>query len=172
MADSASSTRFPSRYYVTPLKPCVSAPDSQPTQRRYHYLDVHPPAGSPHRATVLLLHGFPDTSFGWRNLLSPLALAGYRCIAPDLLGYGRSSAPRTNSAGAESRLAEYSARSMCDDLNGLLDYAKAGQGAEYGAPTARDGSGGRIIVVGHDWGGFLAWKVARWLPERVMGVSR
>ncbi len=76
-----------SRFYTTPLTTPPSKPDAKPTQRRYHYLDHRPPPGVPERATLLLLHGFPDFSEGWRSVIAPLRLAGFRLIIPDLLGY-------------------------------------------------------------------------------------
>ncbi|KAN0061380.1 hypothetical protein ACQY0O_006227 [Thecaphora frezii] len=162
-----------SRFYVTPLAPSPSQPEGAPTQRRYHYLDYHPPASVPQRATILLLHGFPDYSRSWKNIVSPLSFAGYRLIVPDLLGYGLSSAPPTSSqAPGGSRLAEYSARSICTDLDGLLNHAKAGYGAEHGSQSCdAQGRNGRVIVVSHDWGGWLGWKMAQWLPHRIMGVT-
>lgn len=72
-----------------------------------------------------------------------MTAAGYRLIIPDLLGYGGSSAPT-----GEDRLHEYSGLSVVEDLKGLLEDAKAGQGCQYGAPNNGQGQGGRVIVVG------------------------
>ena len=162
-----------SRFYVTPLSSPPSKPDAPPTQRRYHYLDYQPPTGVPQKATLLLLHGFPDFSNSWRNVVSPLSMSGYRVIVPDLLGYGLSSAPPTAAATpGGSRLAEYGGRAICTDLNGLLDYAKAGQGAQYGSNTCdKDGKNGRVIILSHDWGGWLGWRMVQWFPHRVMGAA-
>lgn len=165
-----------SRFYTTPMTTPPSRPDATPTQRRYHYLDHRPPAGIPERATLLLLHGFPDFSYGWRNVVAPLKLAGFRLIIPDLLGYGLTSSPPTSAAstapGTESRLAEYGGRAISIDLNGLLDHARAAQGSEYGAESlTSDGRNGRVIVLCHDWGSWLGWRFAQWYPERVMGVA-
>jgi len=95
------------------------------------------------------LHGFPDSSYGWRNILSTLSLSGYRCIAPDLVGYGRTSKP--------SRLEEYGAHSQAIDLAGLMDHAMGSKDAKF-------------AVVGHDWGSWLSWKLVNWIPERLLGV--
>lgn len=164
-----------SRFYTTPLTTPPSRPDAKPTQRRYHYLDHRPPVGVPERATLLLLHGFPDFSYGWRNVIAPLKLAGFRLIIPDLLGYGLSSAPPTSAAstppGTEPRLAEYGGRAISIDLNGLLDHAQAAKGSEYGAEhLTSDGRKGRVVVLCHDWGSWLGWRFAQWFPDRVMGV--
>lgn len=164
MTDSKAS-----RFYTTPLTSPPSKPSAPPTQRRYHYLDHSPPAGVPERATVLLLHGFPDYSRGWRSVVAPLTSAGFRLIIPDLLGYGLSSAPATS--GPNSRLAEYGGRAISIDLNGLLDHAQAAKGAEYGSEHLdRNGGKGRVIVLCHDWGSWLGWRFAQWYPNRVMGV--
>ena len=141
--------RFPYSYYVTPLSSPPSAPNLAPSQRRYFYLDVCPPSSVPTKTTLLLLHGFPDSSYGWRNILSTLSLSGYRCIAPDLVGYGRTSKP--------SRLEEYGAHSQAIDLAGLMDHAMGSKDAKF-------------AVVGHDWGSWLSWKLVNWIPERLLGV--
>lgn len=90
---------------------------------------------------VLLLHGFPESSFSWRHQLPVLAEAGFEAVAPDLRGYGRSDAPDTRG---------YSLRDNLADLVGLLDV--------LGAPTA--------AVVGHDQGAVIAWAAAQLRPDR------
>lgn len=173
--DSTMLDGTASRFYTTPLTTPPSRPDATPTQRRYHYLDHRPPAGVPEKATLLLLHGFPDFSEGWSAVVAPLRFAGFRLIIPDLLGYGLSSAPPTSAAstlpGSESRLAEYGGRAISIDLNGLLDHAQAAKGSEYGTEyLSSDGKNGRVIVLAHDWGSWLGWRFSHWFPKRVMGV--
>ena len=92
---------------------------------------------------VLLLHGFPEGSFGWRHQVPYLAAAGYRVWAPDQRGYGASDKPEW--------IAEYGLDVLADDVTGLIDAAGRR----------------RAVVVGHDWGGAVAWHVARRSPERV-----
>jgi epoxide hydrolase 4 len=75
--------------------------------------------------------------------MEPLALAGYRVWAPDLRGYGGTTRP--------TGVAAYSLESLMDDVDGLLDAAKAQ----------------RAILVGHDWGGIIAWYYAMRHPGRV-----
>src|SRR5580692_7896125 len=77
---------------------------------------------------VLFCHGFPDTSYTWRRQMTAIASSGYRAIAPDMRGYGRSSAP------SDSTL--YTPLHTAGDLFGLLDALNIS--------TA--------ILVGHDWG--------------------
>src|SRR6267154_444921 len=92
---------------------------------------------------VVLLHGFPDSGRLWRNQVPALAEAGFQVIVPDLRGYGRSDKPAEVEAYAMPLLAM--------DVVGILDTV----GAE------------RAHVVGHDWGGALAWVVASLAADRV-----
>ena len=85
---------------------------------------------------VVLLHGFPEMSYGWRHQLPALAAAGLRVIAPDQRGYGHSSKPRGVRA--------YAIDTLVDDV-----VAIAGR---FGHP--------RFFLVGHDWGGAVAWRLA------------
>ena len=95
---------------------------------------------------VLLLHGFPEGWYSWRHQLHALAEAGFRAVAPDQQGYGRTDAPE--------QIAAYSMFHLVGDIIGLLDAL----GEE------------RATVVGHDWGAPVAWSTALWRPDRVAGV--
>jgi pimeloyl-ACP methyl ester carboxylesterase len=92
---------------------------------------------------VLLLHGFPEFWFGWRLQIEPLAAAGFRVVAPDLRGYNLSSKP--------DGVAAYRADRVAADIGGLI--------GELGAESA--------LMVGHDWGGSVAWVTAMHHPEMV-----
>jgi len=92
---------------------------------------------------VLLLHGFPQTSASWRDQITALAAAGYRAIAPDQRGYSRRARP--------AELAAYAMPELVGDVVGFADVL----GAE------------RVHLVGHDWGGAVAWQVAGRHPERL-----
>ncbi|HEX2163253.1 MAG TPA: alpha/beta hydrolase [Thermoanaerobaculia bacterium] len=100
-------------------------------------------AGPEDGPVCLLLHGFPESSFGWRTLIGPLAAAGLRVVAPDQRGYARSDKPRGIGA--------YRLDRMVDDAAALLDAV--------GARSAR--------VLAHDWGGAVAWYLAAARPQRV-----
>lgn len=95
---------------------------------------------------VLFCHGFPDTSYTWRGQMKALSATGYRCIAPDMRGYGKSSAP------ADLNL--YTPLQTAGDLVGLLDELKI--------PTA--------VIVGHDWGATHAWNAAMMRPDRFTAI--
>ena len=96
---------------------------------------------------VLLLHGFPQTSLSWRDQIAALADAGYRAVAPDQRGYSPGARPRDVSA--------YAMPQLVDDVVGLADAL----GAE------------RFHLVGHDWGGAVAWHVAARHPGRLRTLT-
>jgi epoxide hydrolase 4 len=85
---------------------------------------------------IVLLHGFPEFWYGWRLQIKPLAAAGFRVVAPDLRGYNLSSRP--------DAVAAYDTGPLTDDIRGLIH--------ERGAESA--------LLVGHDWGGTVAWATA------------
>ena len=95
---------------------------------------------------VLFCHGFPDTSYTWRRQMKTVASAGYRAIAPDMRGYGRSSAP------ADANL--YTPLHTAGDLVGLLDALNISC----------------AVIVGHDWGAAHAWTTALLRPDRFKAV--
>lgn len=95
---------------------------------------------------VILLHGFPDFWYSWRDQIPALAAAGYRVVAPDLRGYNESERPQ----GIEA----YKIDTLAADVAALV----AALGAE------------RATVVGHDWGGLVAWHVAMHHPEIVSSL--
>ncbi|GGS78250.1 alpha/beta fold hydrolase [Nonomuraea spiralis] len=90
---------------------------------------------------VLLLHGFPQFWWTWRNQLTSLAAAGFRAVAADLRGYGGSDKPPRG----------YDLPTLAADATGLIRAL-----GETGA-----------VVVGHDWGGLLAWTMAVLDPKCV-----
>src|SRR3954468_11645905 len=104
-----------------------------------HAARTGPSDGTP----VILLHGFPEPWNCWRQQIGPLAEAGYRVLAPDQRGYNTSDKPRPVSA--------YALDTLAADVIGLIDS------------TGRS----KAALVGHDWGGIVAWWVAIRSPERV-----
>lgn len=92
---------------------------------------------------VILLHGFPELAFSWRFQLPALAEAGFRAIAVDQRGYGRSDVPPD--------VADYGIDNLLGDITGLLDALELE----------------KAIFVGHDWGALVLWHLALLHPERI-----
>ena len=92
---------------------------------------------------ALLLHGFPEHAFSWRFQMPLLAKIGYRVWAPNLRGYGGTDSP----PGIEA----YKTESLVEDVAGLIRAAGAKE----------------TVLIGHDWGGWLAWLVAMQYPELI-----
>jgi epoxide hydrolase 4 len=84
---------------------------------------------------VVLLHGFPEFCYGWRHQLPALAAAGFHAIAPDLRGYNLSDRPQG--------VRHYRVNELVADVAALI----------------RNLPSGRAHVVGHDWGGVVAWRI-------------
>lgn len=117
----------------------------------YHYLQSLPSTAP--RGTILLLHGWPDSAWTWRHQIPALTSPplNLRVIAPDMLGYGGTSAP--------DDLREYSMKKMASHLRELARHVTA------------DDDDKRILLVGHDWGAALAWRMAAlWTPDLLRGV--
>ncbi|HUI25733.1 MAG TPA: alpha/beta hydrolase [Candidatus Kryptonia bacterium] len=95
---------------------------------------------------VVFCHGFPELAYSWRHQLPAVAGAGFRAIAPDQRGYGKSTIP--------ARIEDYSLRHLTNDLVGLLDALGIDQ----------------AIFVGHDWGGVVVWAMPVLHPQRTLGV--
>ena len=96
---------------------------------------------------VLLCHGWPELAYSWRHQIPALAAAGYRVVAPDMRGYGGSSAPHETSA--------YSITDLVGDMVALV--------AALGETGA--------CIVGHDWGATVAWSAALMRPELFKAVA-
>ena len=106
---------------------------------RLHTVVAGPKDGPP----ILLLHGFPECWFTWRNQIAPLAQAGYRVVVPDQRGYNLSDKP----SGVESYQIDW----LTADVRELIHV----MGRE------------RAILAAHDWGGAVAWRFAMDYPEMV-----
>ncbi|TDD83417.1 alpha/beta hydrolase [Actinomadura darangshiensis] len=119
---------------------------------RHHMLDVgdvtlhvaEQGSGMP----VVMCHGFPGLWYSWRHQLPVLAAAGYRAIALDMRGYGRSSRPTAAD--------EYDRRHTVADLVGVLDV--------LGVDEA--------VFAGHDFGASLVWDLPQWAPGRVKALMQ
>lgn len=97
--------------------------------------------------TVLMLHGFPELAYSWRHQIGALAEAGYGVLAPDLRGFG--------DTGPQGELADYRMQNLAQDMLGLLDALGLA----------------RVVLLAHDFGGMLAWWLAREHADRVLGIA-
>ncbi len=104
-------------------------------------------AGPENARPVWLLHGFPECWYAWRAQMAALAAAGYRVLAPEMRGYGQSSAPTDPAA--------YDLLTLCGDIQAAMDALGQSDAA----------------VVGHDWGAPVAWHLALLEPERVRALA-
>ncbi len=104
------------------------------------------PTPDPELPTVLCLHGFPELAVSWREQLDGLS-SDYRVVAPDMRGYGGTDAPE--------RVRDYSLDLLVQDVVELIDAL----GVE------------KVHLVGHDWGGVIAWEVGQRHGDRLHTLS-
>ncbi|XP_068659668.1 uncharacterized protein [Aristolochia californica] len=95
---------------------------------------------------ILFLHGFPELWYSWRHQMVGLAAKGYRCVAPDLRGYGDTDAPPS--------ITSYTLFHIVGDLIALIDA------------LGQD----KVFVVGHDFGAIVAWHLGLFRPDRVKAL--
>ena len=91
---------------------------------------------------VLFCHGWPESWYSWRHQLEAVAAAGFHAVAPDMRGYGQTDKPEA--------IDQYTLMHLTGDMVGVLDALKE--------ETA--------VIVGHDWGGPVAWHSALFRPDR------
>jgi pimeloyl-ACP methyl ester carboxylesterase len=107
-------------------------------------LNVHRvEAGPPNGPLLILLHGFPEFWWAWRHQIQPLAEAGYHVVVPDMRGYNLSDAPK--------EVVAYRLDVLTADVLALAGFYDVD----------------RFCLVGHDWGGIVAWSVAAQHPDRI-----
>ncbi|MFJ7949578.1 alpha/beta fold hydrolase [Streptomyces sp. NPDC096354] len=112
-------------------------------RHRTAYLEAGPADGP----LMIFVHGWPERGLVWRRQIEHFAAAGWRCVAPDMRGYGDSSVPADPAA--------YALREIVADMVELHD-------ALGGAPA---------VWVGHDWGSPAVWVLAQHHPQRCRGVA-
>ncbi len=147
MTDSARVLRTPDSRFIDlpdfPFAPhYVELNDARFGALRMHYLDE----GARDKPVVLMLHGEPTWSFHYRKLIGPVCAAGFRALAPDFIGFGRSD--------KLVRRGDYSYQFFVDGITQLI--------------TALDLR--RIILLCQDWGGPIGLRVVSAMPERFSGV--
>jgi len=91
---------------------------------------------------VLLIHGWPESWYSWRHQMPALAAAGYRAVAPDMRGYGKTDAP--------PNVEDYDVEHTTADVVGIIDAL----GEE------------KAHLIGHDWGAIVAWNCMLLHPDR------
>jgi pimeloyl-ACP methyl ester carboxylesterase len=96
---------------------------------------------------IVFVHGWPELSISWRHQLPTFASLGFRAIAPDMRGYGRST--------VHSRHGDYAIEHVVGGMLELLDHLGAA----------------KAVWVGHDWGSPVVWSLASHHPERCHGVA-
>ncbi|KAG0003320.1 Bifunctional epoxide hydrolase 2 [Entomortierella chlamydospora] len=109
---------------------------------KYHYVEE----GNLDGIALVLIHGFPDMWYGWRYQIRHLAKQGYRVIAIDNLGTGETDHPRCDDGNYDV----YRSKNLASNVVGLLDELKIE----------------KAVLIGHDWGAFIAGKVGLHFPER------
>jgi pimeloyl-ACP methyl ester carboxylesterase len=91
---------------------------------------------------VILVHGWPESWYSWRHQLPAIAAAGYRAVAPDMRGYGKSDKPEA--------VEDYDIQHLTADLAGIVDALGEKQ----------------AILIGHDWGAIVSWQAMLFYPQR------
>ncbi len=104
-------------------------------------------AGPADGPLMIFIHGWPELGLVWRVQLAHFAAAGWRCVAPDMRGYGGSSVP--------TAVADYAGVAIVGDMLALHDAL----------------GGGPAVWVGHDWGSAIVWSLAAHHPARCRGVA-
>ena len=123
----------------------VEIDDGEGGRLRVHYLDE----GAPDSAVVLLMHGEPSWSFLYRKMIPVLTAAGLRCVAPDLVGFGRSDKPVKRTDYTYARHVEWMRAALFD----RLDLSE-------------------ITLVCQDWGGLIGMRLVGEHPDRFARVTR
>ncbi len=104
-------------------------------------------AGKRGEPPVLLLHGWPDLWFSWEQTMRALEARGYHTFAPDQRGYGRSSKP--------PHVRDYALAILTEDVVQLIERLQTGP----------------VHLIGHDWGGVVAWSLALTRPDLVRTLT-
>jgi pimeloyl-ACP methyl ester carboxylesterase len=125
----------------------MTVPITEHVAKSARHTSFYLSAGSADGAPIVFVHGWPELSISWRHQLPAFGAMGFRAIAPDMRGYGRSSAP--------ARHEDYAISEIVADMIELADHL----GVE------------KAVFVGHDWGSPVVWAIAAHHPERCLGVA-
>lgn len=130
-----------------PFEPHYVEIDAGGSRLRVHYVDERPDPANPSGETVLLLHGEPTWSYLYRHVIPPLVAAGHRCVAPDLVGFGKSDKP--------THRFDYTYQSHLDWLRQVV----------FDQLDLSD-----VTMLCHDWGGLLGLRLLGEHPDRFRRV--
>ena len=112
----------------------------------YEYLYVQTNKSNQSTPTLLFLHGFPSSFHSWRHQIHYFSQQGYDCLAPNMMGYGKTYSP----VPAD----KYKSKAMIEHLTQLLNHLRVNQ----------------VVVIGHDWGTRPAGRFLLYHPERTLGA--
>jgi pimeloyl-ACP methyl ester carboxylesterase len=130
-----------------PLEGTMSLPVTEHTTKTARHTTFYLACGREDAPPIIFLHGWPELSISWRHQLPCFAGLGFRAIAPDMRGYGRSC--------LYPKHEDYALANAVQDMLELLDSL----GHE------------KAIWVGHDWGSPVVWSLASHHPDRCHGVA-
>ena len=115
--------------------------------RTYGYIYMPRASNTPNNGTILLIHGFPDISFGWRYQIPFLASLGLDVLAPDCMGYGRTDSPSHG-------IIDFTYKRIASDMAELCHQLHLSQ----------------VILGGHDWGGAIVYRIALLKPQLIKAL--
>jgi len=125
----------------------VSHPIEQHVTKSARHTTAYLACGPAEATPIIFVHGWPELSISWRHQLPVMAGLGFRAIAPDMRGYGRSS--------VYPRHEDYAQEEIVADMIELIDHL----GVE------------KAVWVGHDWGAPVVWGIAQHHPDRCHAIA-
>jgi pimeloyl-ACP methyl ester carboxylesterase len=140
----------PDRHYNAPGNKNLGHrmhPITEHVARSERHTTFYLACGAPDATPLIFVHGWPELSISWRHQLPVFAALGFRCIAPDMRGYGRS--------GIYRRHTDYALEHSVRDMVELLDTLSAD----------------KAVWIGHDWGAPVVWAIAGHHPDRCFAVA-
>ena len=125
----------------------MTFPVTENTAKTPRHTSFYLACGAEDAPLIVFVHGWPELSISWRHQLRCFGALGFRAVAPDMRGYGRSS--------VYTRYEDYAVEHLVKDMLDLLDTL----GVE------------KAIWAGHDWGSSVVWNLASHHPDRCIGVA-
>lgn len=126
---------------------CISYPITEHLLKTDRHTTGYLQCGALDAPLLVFIHGWPELSISWRHQLPVFAALGFRCVAPDMRGYGRSS--------TYTRHEDFAQPLIVDDMLDLL------------SSLVRD----QAVWIGHDWGSPVVWNMASHHPDKTAGVA-